>query len=339
MRPKSLILLALALGCGLVASIGISQVMDKNGSNAGPAVETEAIFIAKVDIPDGQAITAENVDMEQWPKAKIPTGACMKAEDWTGQKAKATIYKGDVVAKAKFLDKNEQPANKIPPGFRTVAIPVDAGAIAGGLIKPRDKVDVLAMFSRNPQNGISESKVVCVLQKIEVFAVDSQYKRGENGTETVAKVVSLLVTPKQAEMVTLAEQTGKIRLALRNGDDEKTDVTDNKPTVFGDLGHSDGVGPVVPPTTPIVQPAPATNVVNDILGMLARPATPEETAIANEKKEIFTMILMEGNHMKEVDFNLTDGGLPVVRTTEGPGGSPLAPPKPLASPEVMKKGF
>ena len=77
MRPKSLILLALALGCGLVASLGISQVLDsKNGQVA--VVETVPIYVALHNINLGDPIDEGMVSLEEWPKSKVPVGAITK---------------------------------------------------------------------------------------------------------------------------------------------------------------------------------------------------------------------------------------------------------------------
>ena len=57
MRPKSMILIVIALGCGLVASIGISQVMENRPENAGiPEMEMVSIYVAKKEIKVGEII-------------------------------------------------------------------------------------------------------------------------------------------------------------------------------------------------------------------------------------------------------------------------------------------
>ncbi len=56
MRPKSMILIVIALGCGLIASIGISQVMENNVSEAPVEAPTATIFVAVADIPPCTAI-------------------------------------------------------------------------------------------------------------------------------------------------------------------------------------------------------------------------------------------------------------------------------------------
>ena len=102
MRPKSLILLMLALGCGLVASIGISQVMDRRNQQPAPVGETEAIFVAMQNIEFGDQLSTQVLKLEQWPKDKIPEGALSTLEDVEGRRARTKLYAGEPILEAKF---------------------------------------------------------------------------------------------------------------------------------------------------------------------------------------------------------------------------------------------
>jgi pilus assembly protein CpaB len=103
MRPKSLVLLALALGCGLVASIGISQVLD--GSNKPAAVETAPIYVALKNINVGDPLDEKMVSLEEWPKDKVPVGAITKWEDLVERRPRSNIYQGEPLLDSKLLAK------------------------------------------------------------------------------------------------------------------------------------------------------------------------------------------------------------------------------------------
>ena len=76
MRPKSLILLLLALGCGLVAAIGINKVLaSRPTEQAAETGEMMPIFVALTDIGMGDPLTPEVLKLEEWPKTKVPAGA------------------------------------------------------------------------------------------------------------------------------------------------------------------------------------------------------------------------------------------------------------------------
>ena len=78
MRGKSLVLIIIALGCGLVASIGISQIMDKKPVDSSHQMKMGKIYVAIVDVDINEPLNAEMVKLEEWPQDKIPEGAITK---------------------------------------------------------------------------------------------------------------------------------------------------------------------------------------------------------------------------------------------------------------------
>ena len=223
MRPKSLILLVLALGCGLVASIGISQVLD-NQNKKQAAIETVPIYVALHNINLGDPVDDGMVSLQEWPKDKVPVGAVTKWEDIEGRRPKTIIFQGEPLNDGKFLAKGEthDPIAGIPPGMRLKTVSVDARKSAAGLLSPGDRVDVQLFVQRNERAGIERPSTKIILQNIRVYAVDQAVQRTSEGTEerSVAKTVSLVVSPQQASRMTTAENMGEISLIPRNPDDD-----------------------------------------------------------------------------------------------------------------------
>lgn len=224
MRPKSLILLALALGCGLVASIGISQVMD--GSEPAVGYETAPIYVALHNINLNDPIDGSMVTLQEWPKDKIPPGALSDLAELEGRRPRTLIVAGDAILEAKLLAQGEvnDPIGEIPPGMRLKTISVDAEKSAAGLLSPGDRVDIqfFSIPRNNRNSGTPRMRVI--LQNIRVYAVDQMVQRTSDGAEgrTVAKTISLLLTPEQANKISLAEQLGELSLIPRSPDDEAT---------------------------------------------------------------------------------------------------------------------
>ena len=228
MRAKSVMLLMLALGCGLVASIGITQVMDRGKSDDSNAGETQPIFVAMVDIPTGDLITAEMLELEEWPKDKVPDGALMKIEEVEGRRPKTKIWTGTVLLENQLLGQGESPGatTQIPVGYRVVSVRVDDESGISNLIRPGDRVDVLLYIKRSP-GSIEATLTKTIFQDLKVFAVNDVFDLDRaDGQETFnAKTISLLVTPPQVEKFTLASEMGQIRLALRSHEDkDKVDL-------------------------------------------------------------------------------------------------------------------
>jgi pilus assembly protein CpaB len=225
MRAKSVALLMLALGCGLVASIGITQVLaNRNSKPVSRTGDTELIFVALKDISLGDALTAEMVKQEAWPKDKVQ-GAISNIQDIEGRRTRQRLFAGEPILENKLLGKGasaQGASSVIPKGYRVVAVKVDSVS-GSGLILPGDRVDVLVYLVGNSQKDILETSTRTVLQDIKVFAVndviDMEDEKDPKGRSVSAKTISLLVTPAQAAKVTLASEMGKIRLVMRSPDD------------------------------------------------------------------------------------------------------------------------
>jgi pilus assembly protein CpaB len=227
MRPKSLALLMLALGCGLVASIGITELIARRNANSGATGDTQSIFVAMSDIGLGDLLTAQVLKLEQWPKDKVPPGAVSRIEDVEGRRARTKLYAGEAILETRLLGKgaSEQGATAlIPKGYRVVPVKVDLVSGGSSLILPGDRVDVMVHLVRDPGREIQETVTRTILQDVKVFAVDNivdleKDKEGNNKSLT-AKTISLLVTPEQAAKVMLATQMGIINLVMRSPEDD-----------------------------------------------------------------------------------------------------------------------
>jgi len=242
MRGKSLALLVLALGCGLVASIGITQVMAKRKTQKDVSSgDTETIFVALEDIGLGEPLTAQMLRLEQWPKDKVPTEALTRIEDVEGRRTKTKLYAGEPILENKLFSKGDRLGGvtpMIPKGYRVVSVKVDSTSSSGNLIRPGDRVDVMVHLRQNPGMGILETTTRTILQDIKVFAVNDvvEVNSEQHGGKTIAaKTISLLVTPEDAEKLILATQLGAIQLVMRGPDDDEHVVTDGTPAyeLFG----------------------------------------------------------------------------------------------------------
>jgi len=234
MRPKSLVLLGLALLCGLVASVGISQVLD--GKNQ-KAVETVPIYVALQNINLGDPLDEGMVSLQEWPKGKVPVGAITKWEEIEERRPRTVIFEGEPLLDGKFLPKGQthDPIAGIPSGMRLKTISVDAQKSVAGLLSPGDRVDLQLYVQKNDREAIANSFTKIFMQNVRVYAVDQTIQRSADGLEsrTVAKTVSLIVTPPQANLITTAENLGDISLIPRHPDDEK--VVDDAEQSIDDL--------------------------------------------------------------------------------------------------------
>ena len=226
MKLKSVLLLAVAMSCGLVAMLGVQQILkgDKNGDSDKDVAK---VLIVTTEIDPGTPLNDNNVTFREWPKDTIPEGAVTTEEEYTERALRVRGVTGEIVMKAKLGDKGVFGAsNDIPDGMRVMTIAVDLTMSSSGLIWPGDRVDVLVTYSeRDPRLG-SIKRVKTALEHVKVFATDNVRDVSEmsDTNQNKTKNMSLLVTPEEMEILKLAEDMGELHLALRGpSDDSRSD--------------------------------------------------------------------------------------------------------------------
>jgi pilus assembly protein CpaB len=302
MRTKSLVLLVLALGCGLVASIGISQIIEQN-KNSPVATETEAILVAMKPITAQEQLKAENIKLEQWPKNLVPKGALTKIEEIEGRRVKHALSPGEPILQNKLVgEQDKRPTIEVPPGYRLKAVHADAVSAVGNLIQPGDRVDVL-VYLKNFKGGAQMQATSTILQDIKVFAVNDQWRANDESGDSIAtKNVTLLLTPEQAERLTLASELGKVSLVLRSPDDNlKTEVSHG--TTASDLF---GVGDEKNRESEQDFLASKGGGLLSMLGAGKGNPEPVDVAVAPSAIQVFTMELLEGPQSRTVEFTRAD---------------------------------
>jgi hypothetical protein len=148
----------------------------------------------------------------------------------------------------------------IPPGMRAVSVQVDEVSDIAGFILPHAHVDILVAVSNQGSREADKPFSKIVLQNVEVLAVAQEIEKKRDEPELV-KVVTVLVTPQDAERLALATREGVLHLAMRNYSDSKIVLTSG--TDVEELLHqySLRVEPVMPTqhaeaATPIYHPQP-----------------------------------------------------------------------------------
>ncbi len=237
MRAKSLVLFVIAVGCGLAASIGVSQYME-NASGTVVQVESEKILVAMVDINIGEKLDARTVKLEDWPKDRVPEGAVYELTEVDGKFPRTRMYAGEPILEAKLMGSNNSSATQtIPKGFRVVSIKASVENAGGGLIQPGDRVDVLVLLRKSAE--VPETGTRTILKDVNVFSVDGATERSvdEDGRARALSTVSLLLKPRQAESAMLASELGRMFLTLRRPDDDVEDTDEEGETVKSLLGN------------------------------------------------------------------------------------------------------
>ncbi len=220
MRPKSMVLVMIALGCGLVAAFAAFQVVGSQ-QGAAPAIDTVKVFVALTEIDIDDQLDSTNVQLEEWPKDRVPEGSISKLEDLEGKYAAQRLYKGEILLERKIIDPNDRNAKtlQIPDGYRVCTVKGEIDTANNGLVNPGDRVDVMVFLRKTSEVPVTGIRTI--LRDVRVFAVNSDTERAydKEGNKVTAKTVSFLVKPDQAGKLLLASRLGVLQLALRRPDE------------------------------------------------------------------------------------------------------------------------
>lgn len=221
MKPKTLVLLTVAAGCGLIAMLGIQQAMQGGQSASTPKVK---VLVAKADIQPGVELTDAVVGFLELSAESAPPDAVTSFEQYEERALMYPVLTGDIIRQSKLGKKGEfTRSRQIPEGMRVIAIPVNETQTISSLMRPGDRVDVLVTYQVRNNRGVSTSKTATLLKYVEIFSTDN--KTISDGAakqqEVKTKVVSLLVTPLQANYVKLAESKGTLALSWRHPEDDE----------------------------------------------------------------------------------------------------------------------
>lgn len=233
MKSKSFVLMILSLGFGLVAAIGISQVMRANNANAQPIQEMGPVLVASDFLDMKTDLTEENVKIENWPAAIIPEDAATTLEDIKDMSIQVRMSKGMPIVKSTLIHKNSKSVIQIPEGYKVVAIKVSGDDMIGGLLNPGDKVDIIGLFKKTARDGRQQTISRTFLKALRVFSVNNKLSANIDRQETTTSnsaIVGVLVTEKQSEEIVYVQKTGDLKLVLRGeyveGDDDVETLED-----------------------------------------------------------------------------------------------------------------
>jgi len=223
-RPIVFVMLAGIVA--LVAAMVVYSALRKREAAIQQAmVKSVEIAVAARDLPVGTKIGPADVKLTRWSRDDLPPGSFTNSGSLVNQYAKRNIVQSEPIVAASLFggDKNAGVLPLlIPSGMRAVAVPVDEISDIAGFVRPHARVDVVVSVSSGGAGDKPFSKIV--LQNVEVLAAAQEMETVQDKPEVV-KVVTLLVTPDQAERLSLASREGVLRLALRNYDDKKIVTT------------------------------------------------------------------------------------------------------------------
>lgn len=240
MKPQSILMLCVALCCGLIAMLGVRQVLLKRSGSGERVVQ---IVRASTDVEAGVPLTDSNVELVAVPESLLPKGVMTKLDDVKERALKSKAQAGEWILANRLGEKGQFGAlTNIPAGWAAVTIPVDGTTTHSGMLRPGNLIDLLMTYRDTTSKGDTQ-KTITVLEFVEVFAVDDQIFGTEKEGMTQARNITLLVKPAQARAVTLAGNVGKLSTVLRKpGSDSANSRSDVVSTEFTNWSGGSNLG-------------------------------------------------------------------------------------------------
>jgi pilus assembly protein CpaB len=241
-RTRLLMIGALALALGFFASVTVYKKLQTGQSGSTePMID---VIVAANDLQVGTKIDEHDIRIIKVPLSALPAGAPRRRSDVIGHGVIIPMTKGEFVLATKLAGDNAGsglPA-LITNGMRAISVRVNEVVSVAGFVTPGTRVDVL--LTGTP-TGANEPETTTVLQNVLVLASGHTLERTSTGEAQNTAVITLLVTPQDAEKLALASSSeGHIQLALRNPlDTRDADVAATPQRVL-----YRGMAPPAPPT-------------------------------------------------------------------------------------------
>lgn len=186
--------------------------------------ESVNVLVAKADLPSGLIVKRDHMEWKPWPEKGVGKNFLMegrdKMEDVVDSVVRGGIVMGEPIVKGRVLKPGDRGfmAAVLKPNMRAISVKVKVDNSVSGFIKPGDHIDLLLSHTVTPTNSVPprQHKIAeTILSDLRVIAVD-QTSNDQNGQASVSKTITLEVTQKQAEIITVAKNVGALSFVLRS---------------------------------------------------------------------------------------------------------------------------
>jgi pilus assembly protein CpaB len=279
-----------------VASLLLYRLLLNRPQAAKAAPAMAQVVLATHNIEVGTVLKEEDVKLADWP-GQVPIGAALKTQDVVGRGVIAPVFAKEPLIESRLAPKGAGGglAAMIPPGMRAVPVRVNEVVGVAGFVVPGMRVDVLISGSKPNGDTSMGTLTRTLLQNLEVLSAGTDFKKDPEGKPVQVQVINLLVTPDQAELLSLASAQTQIQLVLRNPLDH--DVTKTPGTALALLFSGGKMKPADAPPVAAARPRASRPAI------AAGPRPPAPVAEpAPKKQEPFVMEIISGTKKAEQKF-------------------------------------
>jgi pilus assembly protein CpaB len=276
MKPQTLIMLVVAVGCGLAAMVMTQRFLTAPTEEKPKGKE---VVVAAVDIQPGDQLNDTLIKTVEWPDDVLPEDAVTDPQEILGRSVRYPIAANEVVTPAKLAAQGVGPGLEpiIEEGKRAMSVAIKTQESAAGFIKPGSRVDIVMISKRSGTKG---GKAKTILQNVQVIAVNQAINNEATDEQQghVVEMITFMLTPEEAEMLALAQNTGAIQLVLRNpveDDFVKTKGVTQDELERGTARHSEEKAEPAEGVKVAGDPGALGNFLDKLLGDKGEPTTKE----------------------------------------------------------------
>ncbi len=231
MDVKKILLIVGALIVALGAAFGVNQMMRGSAAPqaraaAAPEVSGTKVMVAVRSLPVGTILTADALRFQPWPEGLIkPDQYYLEGQAnmaaLVGSVVRIALTSGAPVTKGSLVNPGDRGflAAALGPGMRAITVPMSAEQGVAGFVFPGDRVDLMLTQTIEGDEDQALRTTETIVRNLRVLAVDQRTApTDENGNSTPAiySTVTIEVTPRIAEKISVARSVGQLSLALRS---------------------------------------------------------------------------------------------------------------------------
>lgn len=250
-NTRTLLVLLVAVGMASVATFFVYRAIQQRPVQQVQLPQTFVVAAAH-ELQTGTKLAQGDVKLVGWPSESVVPGSFTKIEDVVDRGVIATMAENEPLTESKLaaVGAGAGLPPTIPPGMRAISVRVNEVVGVAGFVTPGNRVDVFATLKRN-----DSSLTRVVVSNVQVLTAGTKYEqdKSKSGEAIPSSVVTLLLSPEDAEKVVLAANEGQVMLALRNPMDQEQTKTPG--TRLASL-YTDAPAPPIPASNaPVARPA------------------------------------------------------------------------------------
>ncbi len=217
---RAILLLMLSVSCGLLTMYAFRSYVSKTTEANIPAasIRTTPVVVAAFDLKAGIEIKPSQIKIIEWPADFVPKGTFSEIKSVDKRIPKHTVTAGEPVLTPTLLPagSNAGLSSLIQDDYRAMSVGVNDIVGVAGFVKPGARVDVVVTMRLHQDEGRPVSISRTILQNVRVLAIDQTTEEVPGSKPVVVSVVTLQVSPKEAQILSYGTHNGKLSLALRN---------------------------------------------------------------------------------------------------------------------------